>query len=584
MGANDRVLLDKLLEQLNAEQAPLLSSDKFFEFFAVDQILKDYDLSPDEIRAGIVDGAHDGGLDAIYVFVNGHLLSEDDTLESVRKDVSIELICIQAKNTGGFGEDALDKMRSSAEVLMNFSVSLSGLHEVYNDGVLKAFGRFRDAYGKLASRLPRLSVSYYYVTKASEVHDNVERKVISLDNTLRGLFSELSFAFHFLKDKDLVSLARQKPRATRNLVVTQQPLQSKDAFICLVRLNDLFDFVTDHGKLARHIFDSNVRDHQGRTEVNSEIQKTLESTAGTEEFWWLNNGVTILSDSARFDGKGILVENPQIVNGVQSSTEIFNYFASLKEQRIDSRSILVRVLVPSDGASQDRIIKATNSQNAVAAATLRSTEKIHRDIEQFFLSHDLFYDRRKNYYKNDGRPLSKIIGIPYLAQAVMAIALRRPDSARARPSSLLKTDDQYAKVFSDKHPLELYLVCARTVRRVDEFLNAQEWLDRKDLTNVRYYVAMLVAMTATGVPQPKIGQISAIQVDKIDDAQLKGLLDEVLKTYRELGASDQVAKGPELSKELASQRLSEYVAAKKAKITAAALAKARRTRTGAPPS
>ena len=110
-------------------------------------------------------------------------------------------------------------------------------------------------------------------------------------------------------------------------------------------------------------------------------------------------------------------------------------------------------MVPTEDESRDRIIKANNRQTPVQAASLRATDKIHRDIEEYFRPRGLFYDRRKNYYKNEGKPRDKIIGIPYLAQAVMAILLRSPDTARARPSSLLKNDDDYVRVFDSSYPI-----------------------------------------------------------------------------------------------------------------------------------
>jgi len=67
--------------------------------------------------------------------------------------------------------------------------------------------------------------------------------------------------------------------------------------VCLVRLTDLHVFVTDGNALQRHIFEANVRDYQGSTEVNQEIRGSL-ANAGKEDFWWLNNGVTVLASKA----------------------------------------------------------------------------------------------------------------------------------------------------------------------------------------------------------------------------------------------------------------------------------------------
>lgn len=45
MSANDRILLDKILEQRRQEESPDLKADKYFEIFTANQILKDFDLS-----------------------------------------------------------------------------------------------------------------------------------------------------------------------------------------------------------------------------------------------------------------------------------------------------------------------------------------------------------------------------------------------------------------------------------------------------------------------------------------------------------------------------------------------------------
>ena len=68
MSTNDRILLDKILDQGRKEQSRELPPDKYFELFTANQILKDFDLSYDEIDSGIVDGTRDGGIDSAYFF------------------------------------------------------------------------------------------------------------------------------------------------------------------------------------------------------------------------------------------------------------------------------------------------------------------------------------------------------------------------------------------------------------------------------------------------------------------------------------------------------------------------------------
>lgn len=66
MATNDSLLLDGVVDDLLDKDE---SSDrgKVFELFALEQILKDWDLSLDELRSGWTDGRQDGGIDGFYV-------------------------------------------------------------------------------------------------------------------------------------------------------------------------------------------------------------------------------------------------------------------------------------------------------------------------------------------------------------------------------------------------------------------------------------------------------------------------------------------------------------------------------------
>jgi len=158
------------------------------------------------------------------------------------------------------------------------------------------------------------------------------------------------------------------------------------------------------------------------------------------------------------------MDDVQIVNGLQTSHTVHRVLRGASENHpAFERSVLVRILVTGDDpATRDRVIRATNRQTSVPAASLRATDDIQRNIESFFLAHGWFYDRRKNFYRNNGKSPERIIGIPLLAQAVMAMGLSRPDNSRARPSSLLKRDEDYKKIFSSSVPLPVYLWLAKS--------------------------------------------------------------------------------------------------------------------------
>jgi len=552
MSSNDQIILDKTLEQQRTERAPHLTADKYFQLFTAEQLLKHFDLSYEEIESGNVDGGGDGGIDGFFVFVNGELVREDTDLSGLKKDVVIEVIIFQSKTEASFREKALDTLNQTLRDLFDLSKPFSTLAAVYNKELLAAAELFRDAVTVLATRFPTHRFSVFYASKGTEVHPNVQRKADLLRDLVQGQFPGSSCKVNFLTAADLLVMARQTPRLSYQLDVTDAPINTKGGIIGLVKLREYFKFISDEkGDLRRSLFEANVRDYQGATQVNEEIGKTLVEK-WPEDFWWLNNGITIVAGKVTQTGKTLTIEDPQIVNGLQTSREIFRYFKSANTEK-EEREILVRVISPQNSDSRDRVIKATNSQTAISPASLRATDKIQRDIEQYLHPFGLYYDRRKNSHKNEGKPVDKIVSIPAMAQALMAVVLQRPGTARARPSSLLKKDEDYEKVFSVHFPIEVFRASIELSRKAEAHLRADTTLTAEDRVNLKFYVAMYVAAVAAGVPKPTPDQIKALAGANIDKALFAKASEETKKIYQSLGGDGRVAKGAELGEQLITQ-------------------------------
>lgn len=552
--SNDKIILDEILEQQQTLRAPTLAASKYFEVFVTEQVLKDYDLSDEEIESGLIGDSGDGGIDSIYLFVNGELVREDFDPSHVKKDALVELIVIQSKTSAGFSESPVERFLTVSDDIFELAKPIATLTSVYNADLLEAIERFRNTYKALAARFPTLRIAYVYACKGEKPEVSVLHKSEKLRLSVLSRFQSAKVEIKFLGASELLSLARTSVKTIFTLALAENPVSSAGevGFVGLVYLGDYFRFITDEKKqLRRQIFEANVRDYQGSTEVNEAIQQTLKSKA-SEDFWWLNNGVTIVASRASLSAKALTIEDPQIVNGLQSSSEIFNYFTTANTEG-EQRKMLVRVIVPSDAASRDRIIKATNSQTAIQPASLRATDKIHRDIEEYLRPRGLFYDRRKNFYKNEGKPLDKVIGIPQLAQAAMAIVLAKPDQARARPSSLLKDDKNYAQVYNPEYPIGVYLVCAAVLKRVEAFLRTSVvGLETRDQNNLRFYVTMHATYLLAGKWKPSPKDIAALDPSQVTDGLLQKSLDVVKKHYVALGGSDSVAKGSGLVDGLAT--------------------------------
>ncbi|WP_300499517.1 AIPR family protein [Marinobacter sp.] len=552
---NDQIILDKIIKERCAESGNDLTIPEYFEIYTASEILKNYDLTYDDISYGIVGDGGDGGIDSIYTFINGEPLKEDTIINSNQKKNHIEIVLIQSKTSPKFKEDAVTKFRESAQDLFNLANNPDDYYKRYNASLIDKVKLFRDSYAKLAKTFPKIEIRYFYATQGDSVHPNVEGKVPKLREDIVKMFGGAEFSFEFIGASKLLEMTRNIPSTSRILEVAESPIgTSSGSYVCLVSISKYYDFVSDSGSLARSIFESNVRDYQGSVIVNTGIRKTLENKE-SENFWYLNNGVTIITPKAVLAGKQLTIEDPQIVNGLQTSHEIYQYFSQMGDDEEDDRAVLVRVICEEDEEARDRIIRATNSQTSIPPASLRSSDDIHRNIEDFLKSNGYYYDRKKNYYKNQGMPVSKIISIPYMAQAMMAIVLLKPDSARARPSTLINSDIEYKRIFSLDKPIDIYFKAIQIMKSVETYLkpeNCAIQLERKTITNIKFYVAMVASIKLACTSQEVEKKLSELPSVELSSEILDDSLQQVLAGFNELGATDQVAKGSALAVKLRS--------------------------------
>ena len=201
---------------------------------------------------------------------------------------------------------------------------------------------------------------------------------------------------------------------------------------------------------------------------------------------------------------------------------------------------------------------------------LRATDPIHRQIEEVFQKSGLYYDRRKGHYRDQGKPISKIVSIVELLQAMLSCLIGRPDHARGRPRNYFgdKPEYPYDAVFGeDKYDLNVYVKCLLIQRKVDAYLD--KILDGEPLhrRNLRFYVCMYFVCVASQHARIIQTDILKIDPDTISEAVLQTCYGQVRKSYNTLAEKHQrddehdydgVAKGTELIKKLASALNKKY--------------------------
>lgn len=171
------------------------------------------------------------------------------------------------------------------------------------------------------------------------------------------------------------------------------------------------DLAALYAKAGDRVFARNIRGFLGDTAINDGMGQTLAKKP--DNFWYFNNGVTLVCDSARKTaerGQAILrVTNPQIINGQQTTRVMFN----TPNPQAKQAAVLVRAIsVPRDGDKGQirfeqlvsNIVAATNWQNAIRASDLRAN-----DSRQLLLQRELaklrYHYLRKRQSKREAKRL-----------------------------------------------------------------------------------------------------------------------------------------------------------------------------------
>ena len=71
MGKNEEIALGANFDGWREKRFPVLPKDlNVFEYYCIEQFLRSFDPSDSQLKAGLVGGPKDGGVDALYILVN----------------------------------------------------------------------------------------------------------------------------------------------------------------------------------------------------------------------------------------------------------------------------------------------------------------------------------------------------------------------------------------------------------------------------------------------------------------------------------------------------------------------------------
>lgn len=232
----------------------------------------------------------------------------------------------------------------------------------------------------------------------------------------------------------------------------------------------------DVGKLYKQagvrLFARNIRGYLGDTKINREMQRTLKNDP--QNFWYLNNGVTIVCNEARFEQEGgrelLNVAYPQVINGQQTTRTL----ADANPKDSAKARVSVRVIsIPRHSAEQyerlvSQIVRATNWQNVIKPSDLMSNDPRQIELEREFRKLNYLYVRKRQV-QSEARRVSFQYQTMVTKEALAnAFGACLDESLPRRVGLQPLFEEHYDRIFGGRrYSVKHYLCCFWHYKKID---------------------------------------------------------------------------------------------------------------------
>ena len=205
-----------------------------------------------------------------------------------------------------------------------------------------------------------------------------------------------------------------------------------------VAVTEIAELFNRHNDL---LLERNIRRYLGlhSNRVNAAIHETLVNEQKRDNFYFFNNGITMICRKFRHnalqgENYQLKLEGMQIINGGQTCKTIQQTLYPSQKQLFDESFENVYVLLRIYELSEDDqdfvrdITYATNSQNPVDLRDLRSNDEIQRQLEIGIKGLGYTYKRKRE----EGGRGSSVVTSSIVAESVLAIWRKKPQQAKFR--------------------------------------------------------------------------------------------------------------------------------------------------------
>ena len=266
-----------------------------------------------------------------------------------------------------------------------------------------------------------------YVKEFNLKHPKYRAKIFYLDNIEERYYNEVKE----IKKNLRVTIESINNGTILNINNAAYRLANViDAKYVFTPVVSVFKMYEEALKQGYPIFDKNIREYLGNTGVNKNIYNTLMSSTDRKNFFYYNNGITIICDKIDSTvtkvhaGTNLSVSfnihNPQIVNGCQTVNSIYEVLKNTNPVELYNQfkdTFVMLKILQIDRISEEQqdlyqnIVKYNNSQNSIDEKTFVSNKGIFSRLQNEFEKRGfllLIKQSDKNKFANNYKAISKL--------------------------------------------------------------------------------------------------------------------------------------------------------------------------------
>jgi hypothetical protein len=486
-----------------------------------------------------VGGSQDMGIDGIAIKINGLIIRNLDEIRDLiktMKSIDVEYIFIQAKNKINFDKGEFLKFVFGVEEFLSEKQNQPVSEKIQELLKIKEYLQSDDVLSRLVNNP---TIRLYYVVMGKWCNDQqLESVAESFKEKINHLNAYGNIIINFIDNKQFNLILNSNEN---NFEVTINTIQImflpetdlvENSCVLLCKSSELNKLLTSpDGLIRKSLFEDNVRDFQGDNSINNEISRTIINEP--QKFALLNNGVTIVCEKFNTTNNKILIKNPQIVNGCQTSHVIFNN--SQNTENLTNAPIIIKLISTENDEITNQIVRSTNRQNIVYEEAFEATKPFHKEFEEYInaVSPDyeqFYYERRSKQYSNNVLIKNyQKINLRIITQSFVGMFLNEPHCSHRHEIKLV---DMYRNIiFQERHTKMPYFTASLSFYKLEKYFR-QNKIDKKYYTFRHHLLMVFRELVAGNVPN--------INEEKNIENYCKKILDILLddkKTYDKIELS-----------------------------------------------